>query len=358
MRISQVSPRAFARAAMECGGKRSATPLSSPLDRSEFGRGMIGKGMKKLFPNIPLPNIPLPFFEFLIPLPKGVFIAGRMVSIRPMRGETELRRFSQIRHVALDMDGTIYKGSKLFETTAPFLALLRELGIGYTFLTNNPSKSAADYLAHLRGMGIQAAPGELYTSLQATAEHLRENLPTVRRLFVLGTPSMCEELTRAGFELMSDSPRDEPDAVVVGFDLTLTYRRLCRAAWWIQHGKPFVATNPDRVCPTDEPTVLVDCGAICAALATATGKAPDAVLGKPDPAMLRGILHQHNLEPEQLAMVGDRLYTDMAMARRTGALAVLVLTGETTAEAAARHSPPPDVIVPTLAQFGELLRAR
>jgi HAD superfamily hydrolase (TIGR01450 family) len=278
-----------------------------------------------------------------------------MFNIHPMRGKTDPRKFSQIRHVVLDMDGTIYKGNKLFETTAPFLGHLRELGIGYTFLTNNPSKSAADYLTHLRGMGIEAAPGELYTSLQATMEYLRENLPAVRRLFVLGTPSMCEELARAGFELMPDSPRHEPDAVVVGFDLTLAYRRLCRAAWWIQHGKPFLATNPDRVCPTDEPTVLVDCGAICAALVTATGKAPDAVLGKPDPAMLRGILHKHNLQPEQLAMVGDRLYTDMAMARRTGALAVLVLTGETTAEVAARHSPPPDVIVTTLLEFGEML---
>jgi NagD protein len=255
------------------------------------------------------------------------------------------------------MDGTIYKGGKLFETTAPFLALLRELGVGYTFLTNNPSKSAADYLAHLRGMGIEAAATELYTSVQATILYLRENFPEVRRLFVLGTPSMGEELARAGFELLPDSPRAEPDAVVVGFDLTLTYPRLCRAAWWIQHGKPFLATNPDRVCPTDEPTVLVDCGAICAALESATGRTPTAVLGKPDPAMLRGILRRHNLRPEQLAMVGDRLYTDMAMARRTGAMAVLVLSGETTAEAAARHSPPPDLVVPTLLEFGQWLRA-
>jgi len=167
---------------------------------------------------------------------------------------------------------------------------------------------------------------------------------------------MCEEFARAGFTLLPDSPLDAPDAVVVGFDTTLGYARLCRAAWWIKTGKPYFATNPDRVCPTDEPTVLVDCGSICAALREATGCAPTAVLGKPDPAMLRGILHKHDLKPQQLAMVGDRLYTDMAMAHRAGALGVLVLTGEATSEEAARHTPQPDLIVADIAELGEKLR--
>jgi HAD superfamily hydrolase (TIGR01450 family) len=267
-----------------------------------------------------------------------------------------LPRLRQIRHVALDMDGTIYNGGTLFTTTAPFLELLGQLGISYTFLTNNPSKNSADYLAHLRQLGIAATPEQLYTSAQATIEFLHERFPQYRRLFVLGTPSMNAAFTAAGFELVPDSPAAEPDAVVVGFDLSLTYARLCRAAWWIQRGKPYFATNPDRVCPTDQPIVLVDCGAICAALESATGRAPTAVLGKPDPAMLRGILHKHHLRPEELAMVGDRLYTDVAMAHRAGAFGVLVLTGETTGEQAHRHLPQPDLIVPTLAEFGTHLR--
>jgi HAD superfamily hydrolase (TIGR01450 family) len=269
---------------------------------------------------------------------------------------TRQSRLRGIRHVALDMDGTIYTGGTLFETTAPFLELLRQLGISYTFLTNNPSKNSADYLAHLRRLGVVATPEQLYTSAQATIEFLHERFPQHRRLFVLGTPSMQAAFTAAGFELLPDRPDAEPDAVVVGFDLELTYARLCRAAWWIQRGKPYFATNPDRVCPTDQPIVLVDCGAICAALESATGRAPTAVLGKPDPAMLRGILHHHNLRPEELAMVGDRLYTDVAMAHRAGAFGVLVLTGETTGEQAQRHSPQPDLIVPTLAEFGAHLR--
>lgn len=270
----------------------------------------------------------------------------------------------RIRHVALDMDGTIYSGGTLFESTRPFLALLGELGIGHTFLTNNSSKSAKDYLAHLAKMGIQATADQLYISTQATIEYLHEHKPEVKRLFALGTTSMREEIRLAGFDLVEDSIGDaahksdhqEPDAVVVAFDTGLTFARLCRAAYWIKQGKPFIATHPDRVCPTDEPTVLVDCGSVCAALEKATGRAPDKVLGKPDPCMLRGILLRHSLAADELAMVGDRLYTDMAMAHRAGVLGVLVLTGETTADDAARHSPAPDLVVSGLAEFGERLR--
>ena len=264
-------------------------------------------------------------------------------------------RLRNIRHVALDMDGTIYNGGTLFQSTAPFLSLLKDLDIGHTFLTNNPSKSITDYLAHLERMGIVTTEDRIYTSTKSTIEFLLESKPRLRRLFVLGTPSMSREMSAAGFALTTDSPADEPDAVVVGFDSTLTYARLCRAAWWIKQGKPYFATNPDHVCPTDQPNVLLDCGSICAALERATGCAPAAVLGKPDPAMLRGILHQHRLKANQLAVVGDRLYTDITMAHRAGALGVLVLTGEATAAHAAKYTPPPDLVVEGLAEFGALL---
>lgn len=266
-------------------------------------------------------------------------------------------RLTQVRHVALDMDGTIYQGGTLFDFTVPFLAALTDLGIGYTFLTNNPSKSRTDYLAHLHKLGVPAEPDQLYTSTQATIEFIQQRHPTVRRLFALGTASMGAEFVAAGFELVPESPEAEPDAVLVGFDLTLTYARLCRAAWWISRGKPWFGTNPDRVCPTDQPTVLVDCGSLCAALTHATGRQPTAVLGKPDPAMLRGILQQHQLQPGQLAMVGDRLYTDVEMARRAGAVGVLVLTGETRRDDLATATSQPDVVVPSLVELGEMLRA-
>jgi NagD protein len=277
------------------------------------------------------------------------------------------RQLRAVRHVALDLDGTVYNGATLLPATNPFLKLIADLDIGHTFLTNNPSKSTEDYLKHLRAFGLHATADNLYTSAQATIQFLRHMSPAPKILFILGTPSMCGEFSAAGFELVETpesvsqsatrNPQSAiPDAVVVGFDTTLTYPRLCRAAWWIKQGKPFIATNPDRVCPTDQPTVLVDCGSICAMLQTATGRAPDAVMGKPDPTMLRGILERHQLQPAQLAMVGDRLYTDMEMARRAGALGVLVLTGETTAPEAAT-SEIPALVVHDLAELGELLRS-
>ncbi len=268
-----------------------------------------------------------------------------------------LARLRAITHLALDMDGTIYKGGTLFDCTRPFLAQMRGLGIGCTFLTNNPSKSSADYLVQLGKLGIPATADELYTSAQATIDWLRTRHPEVRRLFVLGTPSMQTQFTAAGFALTRDDAGDEPEAVVVGFDLTLTYARVCRAAWWIQHRKLYVATNPDWVCPTDQPTVLVDCGSICAMLEKATGRSPDRVFGKPDPAMLDGIRARHGLRADQVAMVGDRIYTDILMAHRAGALGVLVLTGEATAQDAARAEPAPHLTLPSLAELGALLAA-
>lgn len=262
---------------------------------------------------------------------------------------------SRIRHVALDMDGTIYLGNTLFPYTHAFLQQLRDLGITYSFLTNNPSRSINDYLLKLHKMGIEATKEEIYNTTVATIDYLKTHLPGVRRLFLLGTPSMISQFEEAGFESTADSPADRPDAVVAAFDMTLTYARLCRAAWWISQGLPYVATNPDRVCPTNEQTVLVDCGSICQCLEHATGRRPDITLGKPDPNMLLGILHQRHLQPDQIAMVGDRIYTDIEMARRAGALGVLVLSGETTLEVAEAAPHRPDLILPSVKELGERL---
>src|SRR5688572_26300363 len=129
----------------------------------------------------------------------------------PSASAAQLARLRDIAHVALDMDGTIYKGGTLFSCTLPFLAQMRELGIGYTFLTNNPSKSPSDYLAHLRKMGLLATADELYTSAQATIDFLKTERPALRKLFVLGTPSMLTQFRDAGYVLTTDSAHDEPD---------------------------------------------------------------------------------------------------------------------------------------------------
>jgi NagD protein len=214
-------------------------------------------------------------------------------------------------------------------------------------------------------MGLTATADELYTSAQATILYLKSNLPEAKRLFILGTPSMIREFEQAGFVSVADSnvaTIDEAggafeavDAVVVGFDMTLTYQRLCRAAWWITRGKPYIATNPDWVCPTDQPTVLVDCGSICAALEKATGRKPDITLGKPQPEMLDGILKTNGLQPCEVAMIGDRIYTDILMAHRAGAFSVLVLSGEATLDDAQHADPQPDITLQHIGQLGELI---
>src|SRR3954469_3060911 len=154
-------------------------------------------------------------------------------------------KLAAIRHVVLDLDGTLYRGEQLFAATLPFLQRLRTWHIGYTFLTNNTSRSKADYVAKLQKLGIDASEDQIYTPADSTIVYLRERLPEVKAIAVLGTPSLCKQLERAGFHVTWDSPQ----AVVVGFDTTLTYERLCQAAWWISQNLPFIATHPDLVCP-------------------------------------------------------------------------------------------------------------
>ena len=279
-------------------------------------------------------------------------------------------KLSRIKHVALDMDGTIYLGNNIFPYTIDFLDRLAGAGIGYSFLTNNPTRSVADYLKKLAGMGIEAGEDNMYTTSLAAIDYIKLKWPHSRRLFMLGTPSMVTQFEKAGFESCADSADDRPDVLVVAFDPTLVYSRLCRAAWWASQGIPYVATNPDRVCPTDQPTVLVDCGSLQKCIEHATGRRPDIVLGKPDPTMLDGIRLRHGLQPEEILMAGDRIYTDTAMAHNASAVGCLVLSGETTLQTAldvaadekackARGETPefyaPDFIVRDVAELGDLL---
>ena len=263
----------------------------------------------------------------------------------------------RIKHVALDMDGTIYMGSTLFPFTKDFLARLTRLGIGYSFLTNNPTRSIADYLKKLAKLGIEATDEEMYTTAVATIEYLKARMPEVKRIYALGTPSMLHEFEEAGFELAACDPNDRPDALIVAFDTTLQYDRLCHAAWLAQQGLPYIATNPDRVCPTDQPTVLVDCGSLTTCIEYATGRKPDLVIGKPNPDMLSGIMYRYNLQPDQVAMCGDRIYTDVATAQNAGGMGVLVLSGETTKETALNNDPMPDITCRDISVLGDLLEA-
>ncbi len=233
--------------------------------------------------------------------------------ITPLSHDELMAACRKIKHVALDMDGTIYMGSQLFPFTKDFLKELTDNGIGYSFLTNNPTRSRVDYLKKLEKLGIEATPDQMYTTAVATIEYLKEKMPEVKRIFATGTPSMIKEFEEAGYEMTAIDAADMPDLLLVAFDTTLTYERLCHASWLAAQGIPYIATNPDRVCPTDLPTVLVDCGSLCKCIEHATGRCPDLVIGKPNPDMLSGIMYRYGLKAEEIAMCGDRIYTDVAM---------------------------------------------
>ncbi|MBQ0119645.1 MAG: HAD-IIA family hydrolase [Bacteroidales bacterium] len=274
----------------------------------------------------------------------------------PYSHEELMERCRKIKHVALDMDGTIYMGSTLFPYTHKFLDTLTENGITYSFLTNNPTKSHKDYLIKLDKLGIKATDEQMYTSSLATIDYIKQHHPTAKRLFTLGTPSMQEEFIKAGFELCEDDPNDRPDVLVVAFDTTLVYSRLCRATWWASKlDIPYIATNPDWVCPTDQEVILVDCGSLCKAIEGACKRQPDVVIGKPNPNMLLCIRDKMGLQSDEIAMAGDRIYTDVATAQNAGSLGVLVLSGETTLETALANDPQPDITALNVMEFANLL---
>ena len=273
--------------------------------------------------------------------------------ISPLSEEKLLQACAKIKHVALDMDGTIYLGSTLFPYTQAFLQTLRDNGISYSFLTNNPTKSSNDYLLKLQKLGIDATEEQMYTSSIATIDYIRMQYPEAKRIFTLGTPSMQAEFKKAGFEITSDSANDVPDILVVAFDTTLEYSRLCRAAWWASKTDiPYIATNPDW----DQPTILVDCGSLCKAIEGATKRQPDIVIGKPNPNMLYCIRDKYNLKDDEIAMVGDRIYTDVATAQNAGSFGVLVLSGETTLEVSLTYDRQPNLTALSIKEFGELLQ--
>ncbi len=264
-------------------------------------------------------------------------------------------KLSRIRHVALDMDGTIYLGNTLFPYTIPFLEKLGKLGISYSFLTNNPTKSLDDYVAKLQRLGVPCRHDQMYSTATAAIDYLKAHRPEVKRLFLLGTPSMISQFEEAGFVSTADDPDDVPDMVLVAFDPTLVYGRLCRAAWWVSQGLPYIATNPDWVCPTDEKTILVDCGSLTACIEGATGRKPDLVIGKPNPDILLCVAEKLGLQPDQLAMVGDRLYTDVKTALNAGSCGILVLSGETSLETALASDDTPTLICRDIEEFGQYL---
>lgn len=226
----------------------------------------------------------------------------------------------------LDMDGTIFLGNELIDGAITFLDTLKQKGKRYIFLTNNSSKNKLIYVEKLKNLGIKATAEEIFTSGEATTRYLKRHHEGAK-IFLLGTPALEEEFEREGFHLVKERGL-EVDFVVLGFDTTLTYDKIWGACEYIAGGVEYIATHPDFNCPLPNDAFMPDAGAMAAMIEASTGKKPK-VIGKPNKEVVESIVHKYGLDKSKMAMVGDRLYTDIQTGINAGITSVIVFSGET-----------------------------
>jgi NagD protein len=254
-----------------------------------------------------------------------------------------MTELAKINFFILDLDGTIYLENKLLKGSLDFLNKLKNQQKNFVFLTNNSSKNRADYQQKLAELGIDVSPEKIINSGEITAAHLTTKNAKInsnknkqgKRIFLLGTESLKLEMERFGHTIVNQEKNLRQkaatvDYVVLGFDKSLTYQKLWLAHDLILAGVDYVATHPDLVCPLKGGRTQPDCGAMIELLAASTGKRPQ-IIGKPAQTTVNYIVERFQLKKSELAMVGDRLYTDMKMAKEAGITGILVLSGETSA---------------------------
>ena len=248
----------------------------------------------------------------------------------------------------LDMDGTLYLGDRLFPFTKDFLKAIRERGARYLFMTNNSSKSVSAYIQKLEKFGIEATKEDFMTSSQATAYYLKKH-HWGKTLYVCGTQSLKEELMGEGFAVSDDIAKTQ--CIVMGFDTELNFQKLHDVSYLLltQPELPYIATNPDLVCPTEFGSVP-DCGSVCQMICNATGKKP-VVIGKPAALMPELAMDKWGVRPEETCVIGDRIYTDVKSGLNARTNTVLVMSGETTYEILEQSPDKPHLVLADVGAF-------
>ena len=254
-----------------------------------------------------------------------------------------------VRCFLLDMDGTFYLGEKIIPGSLEFIRRVEETGRDFLFLTNNSSHNAAFYVQRLKRMGLTIGREKVLTSGEATAAVVKEMYPG-KRAFVLGNEFLIEEMREAGVPV----DMQNPEIVVAGYDTTLDYKKMTAVCDFVRAGLPYIATHPDFNCPT-ETGFAPDLGAIMAFIEASTGRKADRVVGKPHTGIVQAALRRTGLSAGQMAMVGDRLYTDIETGLKSGMLSILVLSGETTPQMLAEYPNKPDLVFDRLADMIPLL---
>ena len=253
-----------------------------------------------------------------------------------------------------DMDGTLYLGDRLYEFTPLLLEKIKASGAKYMFMTNNSSKSVADYIKKLDKLGISASYDDFITSSQATGYYLNKYYRG-KTLYVCGTESLKDELRRGGYEITENL--DDVEVVVMGFDTELTFKKLedVSKLLLLRPDIPYIATNPDYVCPTEFGSVP-DCGSVCDMLYNVSKRRP-LVIGKPEPLMPILAMEHTGYTKEDAVVIGDRIYTDIKSGLAAGATTILVLSGETTREILEASIEKPDYVMESAKELLDVLRS-
>ena len=261
-----------------------------------------------------------------------------------------MQKLKDIRCFLMDMDGTVYLGNQLLPGAQDWLDLLDEMRISYYFLTNNSSQSQVEYAGKFSRLGLDVPEEKIFTSGEATAIYLAQHYPDAS-LYVVGTSALLKMFQRHGFSLTEN----DADVAVLGFDTTLTYEKLWKLCDLVVAGKPYIATHPDINCPT-ETGFKPDIGAMIELVATSTGRRPDVIVGKPHQPIVEAMVAKTGLPIEAHCMIGDRLYTDIALGK-WGITTALVLSGETSADDVPSSAYQPDYVLADIAEMAALLRA-
>ncbi len=251
------------------------------------------------------------------------------------------------------MDGTLYLGDRLYDFTVELLDTIKGCGGKYMFMTNNSSKSVKDYIKKLEKLGIKSDYDDFITSSQATLYYLNKHFKE-KTLYVCGTESLKEELRRGGFEITEELDRVE--VIVMGFDTELTFKKLHDVSYLLltRENIPYIATNPDYVCPTEFGSVP-DCGSVCDMLYNVSKRRP-VFIGKPEALMPLLAMEKAGYTKEQTAVIGDRIYTDIKSGLNAGVTTVLVMSGETTYEILSSSEDKPHYVMESAKEILEILK--
>ena len=252
-----------------------------------------------------------------------------------------------------DMDGTLYLGNRLYDFTEELLYTIKSQGGKYIFMTNNSSKSVNDYIKKLASLGITAEYDDFMTSSQATAYYLNKSYKG-KTLYVCGTESLKEELRQNGFEITEDLTK--VDLIVMGFDTELTFKKLHDVSYMLltRESIPYIATNPDYVCPTEFGSVP-DCGSVCDMLYNVSKRRP-IFIGKPSSLMPSLAMEKTGYTKEETVVIGDRIYTDIKSGLNAGASTILVLSGETTREILEASEDNPHYVMESAKELLDILK--